>query len=109
VAGRYSRPFAVARFSLNVEALRRQFGSVETDVVFRKVVDAIVDALRIGDFVSTAGSSAIVIGFPETTAANVTPIVARVRSTIRGITSVPFDLDVDVAEGDAITDLLAES
>jgi hypothetical protein len=107
VAGRYSRPFAIARFRLNVEALRRQLGSVETDIVFRKVVDAIVDALRIDDFVSATGSSAIVIGFPETTAANVAPIVARVRSTIRPTTSVPFD--VDVAEGDAIADLLADS
>jgi hypothetical protein len=32
-----------------------------------------------------------------------------VRSTIRNVTTVPFDLDVDVAEGDAISDLLAES
>jgi hypothetical protein len=109
VSSRYGRPFAVARFSLNIEALRRQVGSVETDIVFRKVVDAIVDALRIGDFVSTAGASAIVIGFPETSAANVAPVVQRVRATIRKITSVPVDLNVDVGEGDAIADLLAES
>jgi GGDEF domain-containing protein len=109
VSSRYGRPFAVARFGLNIEALRRQVGSVETDIVFRKVVDAIVDALRIGDFVSTAGASAIVIGFPETSAANVAPVVQRVRATIRKITSVAVDLNVDVGEGDAIADLLAES
>jgi Thaumarchaeal output domain 1 len=109
VSGRYSRPFAVARFNLNVEALRRQVGSVETDIVFRKVVDAIVDSLRLGDFVSTAGSSSIIVGFPETSAANVAPVVERVRLTIRNITTVPFDLDVDVAEGDAVIDLLTES
>jgi hypothetical protein len=109
VARRYSRPFAVARFSLGIEALRRQVGSVETDIAFRKVVDAIVDALRMGDFVSTAGTSSIIVGFPETSAANVAPVVERVRSTIRNITTVPFDLDVHVAEGDAISDLLVES
>lgn len=109
VARRYSRPFAVARFSLGIEALRRQVGSVETDIAFRKVVDAIVGALRTGDFVSTAGTSSIIVGFPETSAANVAPVVERVRSTIRNVTTVPFDLDVDVAEGDAISDLLAES
>ena len=109
VASRYSRPFAVACFNLNIDALRRQVGSVETDIVFRKVVDAIVDALRIGDFVTTAGASSIVIAFPETSAAMVAPVVERVRSTIHNLTTVPFDLDVDVAEGDAIADLLAES
>jgi hypothetical protein len=108
VAGRYSRSFAVARFNMNVETLRRQVGSVETDIVFRKVVDAIVDALRAGDFVSTAGSNSIIVGFPETAAANVAPIVERVRSTIRNATNVQFDLDVNIAEGDAIIDLLAE-
>ncbi len=108
VAGRYSRPFAVARFNMNVDGLRRQVGSVETDMVFRKVVDVIVDALRAGDFVSTAGSSSIIVGFPETSAANVGPIVERVHLTIRKITDLPFDFDVNVAEGEAITDLLAE-
>lgn len=62
-----------------------------------------------GDFVSTAGSSSIIVGFPETSAANVAPVVERVRLTIRNITTVPFDLDVDVAEGDAVIDLLTES
>jgi hypothetical protein len=109
VASRYSRPFALARFNLNIETLRRQVGSVETDIAFRKVVDAIVNALRVGDFVSTAGTSSIIVGFPETSAANVALVVERVRSTIRDIGTVPVELDVDVAEGDAITDLLADS
>ena len=109
VARRYARPFTIVRFTLNVEALRREFGSVETDIVFRKAVDAIVEGLRASDFVGTAGASSIVVGFPETAAAGVAPIVERVRSAIRNVTTVPVALDVDVAEGDAITDLLAES
>ena len=109
VAARYSRPFTVVRFKMNVEELRRQIGSVETDIVFRKSVDAIVEALRTGDFVSTAGASSIIVGFPETPAASVTPVVERVRATIRNCTSAPFEVDVDVAEGDAITDMLAGS
>src|ERR1700730_521890 len=109
VAARYSRPFTVARFKMNVEELRRQIGSVETDIVFRKSVDAIVEALRTSDFVSTAGANSIVVGFPETAAAGVAPIVERIRSTIRNATAVALDLAVDVAEGDAIADMLAES
>ena len=109
VARRYARPFTIVRFTLNVEALRRKFGSVETDIVFRKAVDAIVEGLRASDFVSTAGASSIVVGFPETAAAGVAPIVERVRSSDPERHDCPGRLDVDVAEGDAITDLLAES
>lgn len=109
VAQRYSRPFAVARFNLNIETLRRQIGSVETDIVFRKAVDAIVEGLRTGDFVSTVGANSIVVGFPETAAPSVAPVIERVRATVRNCTTVPFDIDVEVAEGDAIIDMLAES
>jgi Thaumarchaeal output domain 1 len=110
VARRYARPFTVARFTLsNIEALRREVGSVETDITFRRAVDVIVEALRASDFVGTAGANSIVVGFPETAAAGVAPIVERIRSTIRNATAVALDLAVDVAEGDAIADMLAES
>lgn len=109
VAGRYARPLAVARFTLsNVEAVRREVGSIETDIAFRHVLDAIVDALRTSDFVSAAGVHSIVAAFPETGAAGVAPIVERIRSAIRNTTATALDLAVDVAEGDAITDMLAE-
>jgi GGDEF domain-containing protein len=94
---------------LNIETLRRQIGSVETDIVFRKAVDAIVEGLRTGDFVSTVGANSIVVGFPETAAPSVAPVIERVRATVRNCTTVPFDIDVEVAEGDAIIDMLAES
>ena len=69
----------------------------------------IVEALRASDFVGTAGANSIVVGFPETAAAGVAPIVERIRSKIRNATTVALDLAVDVAEGDAIADMLAES
>jgi hypothetical protein len=109
VAGRYSRAFAAARVTLNLDTLRREVGTVEADIVFRRVADAIVEALRTSDFLCTAGADSIVIGFPETTASDVRAIVERVRAKIRGFASVPLNLEVDVADGDAIVDLLAES
>ncbi len=110
VARRYERPFAVARITItNVEALRREVGPVETDIAFRLAVDAVVDALRASDFVGASGATSVVVGFPETAAADVDLIVERIRSTVRSAAAVPLDLAIDVAEGDAIADTLAES
>jgi GGDEF domain-containing protein len=110
VARRYTRPFTVVRLTLsNVDALRREVGSVETDIAFRHAVDAIVEALRTSDFVGTAGASSIVVAFPETPSAAVATIVERIRSRIRNATAVALDLAIEVAEGDAITDMLAQS
>jgi Thaumarchaeal output domain 1 len=109
VAIRYSRPLTVARLRLNLAALRQNVGTVKADSAFRNAVESIITALRVPDFVSSDGVNSILIGFPETPAANVDTIVNRMRSTILSSTGVILDFEVDLAEGEAIADMLAES
>ena len=111
VARRYARPFTLARISLaNVEELRSELGPVRTDLAFRIAVDAVVETLREVDFVGADSPTSVLIGFPETTAAHVaTHVVDRVREVIRRTIAVPLELTANVAEGDAVSDLLAEN
>jgi GGDEF domain-containing protein len=109
VARQYQRPFAVARVSFpNIDAVRRALGPAATDVAVRHAVDAIVEAVRVSDFVGVGDATSVVIGFPETAATDIGPIEDRIRRTIHAAVVVPLELTVDVAEGDAIEDMLAE-
>ena len=109
VAIRYSRPLTVARFRMNLDELRQNVGTIEADTMFRSAVESIIAALRVPDFVSTDGVNSIIIGFPETPAANVDVIINRMRDTIQNSTGVAFDFEVDLAEQDAVANMLAES
>lgn len=111
VARRYEKPFTVARLSLaNVDALRSELGPMRTDLAFRLAVDAIVEALREADFVGADGATACYVGFPETPAKDVSAnVVERVRGVIRKTIAAPIELAANVAEGDAVAELLAES
>lgn len=110
VAQRYKHPFVVARLSFpNLEALRHEIGLFEANTAFQIAVDAIVDVLRSSDFVGARGASSVVIGFPEHTTAEVNVAIKRVRETIRDTTKVLIELAVELAEGDEIVSMLAES
>ena len=109
VAERFNRPFSVARFTvLNLESLVREHGPVAADIGFRRAVDAVVVALRACDFVSAGAMQSTVIGFPGTAAKDVDVIVTRIRNTVDATVTSQVELGVEVAEGDAIIDLLAE-
>jgi GGDEF domain-containing protein len=109
VARQFQRSFSVARVSFpNIDAVRRALGPAATDVAVRHAVDAIVEAVRVSDFVGIGGAMSVVIGFPETAATDIGPIEDRIRRTIHDAVVVPLELTVDVAEGDAIEDVLAE-
>jgi len=110
VAERFNRPFSVARFTvLNLETLVRQHGPVTADIGFRRAVDAVVAALRSCDFVGTGAMQSTVIGFPGTPAKDVDVIVKRIRSTVDAAVTSHVELGVEVAEGDAIIELLTRS
>jgi len=52
----------------------------------------------------------VLIGFPETPASHVaTNVVERVRQVIGKAIAAPLELSANVAEGDAVADLLAEA
>jgi hypothetical protein len=110
VAARFKRPFTVARFSvLNLETLLRERGPIATDAGFRRVVDAVVAALRTCDFVGVGTKLSAVIGFPETSAKEFDVIANRIRRTIDANVISHVELSVDVAEGDAIIEMLGKS
>jgi len=110
IARRYGRPFTLARLSIaNVDQLRHELGPLRTDIAFRIAVDALVEALREADFVGADSATSVLIGFPETPADHVsTNVVERVRGVIRKTIAAPLELNADVAEGDAVADLLSE-
>lgn len=110
VSQRYKRPFVVARLSFpNLSALRHEIGPLDTNAAFKIAVDAIVSVLRTSDFVGARGASSIVIGFPENGASDLKIAIDRVHETIRAATKVPIQVAVEVAEGDDIISMLAES
>jgi hypothetical protein len=110
VAARFKRPFSVARITmLNLDTLVRQRGAVATDSDFRLSVDAVVAALRSSDFIGTGMMQSTVIGFPGTSTKDVDVIVQRIRHTIDASVASPVELGFEVAEGDAITELLARN
>jgi GGDEF domain-containing protein len=106
---RYKRPFSVVKISFpNLQEIRHEAGTIAADTAFHTAVDAIVGALRASDFVGARGAVVAVIGFPETTTAEVNEIIDRVRKEIRETTNVPIKVAIDVAEGDEIALLLEE-
>jgi TackOD1 domain-containing protein len=109
VAARFKRPFSVARISmLNLEELVRQHGAVTANADFQHVIDAIVAALRSCDFVGFgATQQSCLIGFPETSANDIEIIVDRIRGGLHATLTFHIEFGVEVAEGEAVADLLA--
>jgi hypothetical protein len=110
VSARFNLPFSVGRFTvLNLESLLHEHGPIATEAGFRHVVDAVVTALRTSDFVSIGTKLSAVIGFPGTSAKEIAVIVQRIRRTIDESMTSHVELGVEVAEGDAIIEMLAKS
>jgi hypothetical protein len=110
IAKRFGLPFSVARITLfNIDVLVRRHGAVAADAGFRRIVDAVVAELRTTDFVGTGTMQSMVIGFSGTSAKDVDVAIARVRSAIDETVPWPVEIGVEVAESDAIVELLAES
>ena len=108
VSKRFGLPFSVARITvLNIDALVRTHGAVAAVAGFQRVVDAVAAELRTTDFVGTATMQSTVIGFPGTSAKGVDVVLAKISRTIDQTISARAEIGVEVAEGDAIVELLA--
>jgi len=108
VAKRFDRSFSIARIAVaNVETLLRQRGAIATDADFRLAVEAMIAELRSSDFVGLGAGGSIVIGFPGTAAKDVDLIIKRIRSSLDATLTSKIELHAEVAEGDAIIELLA--
>lgn len=101
------RPFSIARVSFpNIDAMRRDLGLPAIDAAFRHAVDAALQTVLAADFVSTGTDTSIVIGFPQTAAADVRLLENELRKNIQDTVVAPLDIAIDVAEGDAVIDML---
>jgi len=110
VSKRFGLPFSVARIAvLNIDELVRKHGAVAAVSGFQRVVDAVVDELRTTDFVGASTMQSTVIGFPGTSAKDVDVVLTRIRRTIDATIAARVEIGVEVAEGDAIIELLAGS
>jgi GGDEF domain-containing protein len=110
VAERLKRPFSVARFTvLNLDELIRERGAIAADDGFRRIADAVASELRSSDFVGVGTNLSGVIGFPATSSSDIDIIVKRIRRAIDSNSKAALQLGVEVAEGDAIIEMLAKS
>lgn len=110
VAERLKRPFSVARFTvLNLDELIRERGAIAVDDGFRRIADAVASELRSSDFVGVGTNLSGVIGFPATSPNDIDTIVKRIRRAIDANSKASLELGFEVAEGDAIIEMLAKS
>jgi hypothetical protein len=110
IAKRYDRLFSVARFTvLNLDKVIREHGPVAADAEFRRLVAAVLAELRQCDFIGVGSDISGVIGFPETSAEEVEEIAERIRELVQANTRVRVELGIEIAEGDAIVELLSRS
>jgi hypothetical protein len=108
-ARQFQRPFSVARVSFsNIDAVRRDLGLAATDAAVRQAAESIAETVRAGDFVGIGSATSVVIGFPGAASEDVGPIEDRIRRTIQQRIAAPLELTVDVAEGDAIDEMLQQ-
>jgi hypothetical protein len=107
VARRYERPFALARLSVaNIDKLRRELGPVAVASALRLAIDASVGLLRDSDFVAPDGPSSMLIGFPETSAADAAKVLDRVKNEVAALVAAPLEIAVTTAEGEPASALL---
>ncbi len=105
----FRRPFTVARISFsNSDTIRHDLGLPAIDIALRHAADAAVKTLRGSDFVSTGDGPSIFIGFPGIATTDFRKFEDRIRKSILDAVVVPLALTFDIAEGDAIKDMLAK-
>lgn len=109
VAGRYGRPFAVARIAIgNLESLMKSTSIAEIDTAFRRLVDFVADSVRDSDFVCADGAHGVLIGLPETSAAEADKALQRLEKSLKSESGVRLELSFHAVEGQAADDLLDE-
>lgn len=110
ISKRYKRPFSIARITvLNLDTLLHAYGALATDDEFRQVANAVVADLRTCDFVGVDSKLSCMIGLPETTAKRAEKVVDRIRRTVKTNVNCNVELGVEIAEGDAVIEMLGKS
>jgi GGDEF domain-containing protein len=106
-ASQLKRPFTVARVSFpNIDAIRRDFGMAATDAAVQSVTDAIIATVRTSDFVGVGSAPSVIGGFPGTSRDNFAVIEERLRQSIQAAIEGPLEFAIEVADGDAISQIV---
>jgi hypothetical protein len=106
-ARQLKRPFTVARVSFpNIDAVRRDLGLAVAEAATRRITDAIIATVRASDFVGVGNAPSVIAGFPGTSHANFAPIETRLRKSIQAAIEVPLEFEIEVADGESITQML---
>jgi GGDEF domain-containing protein len=109
VARQYRQAFSIARISFpNLQAIRSQLGILATDAALRRATDAIVQTVRASDFVGVCNDrTSVIVGFPGTTAAAVSPLEDRIRQILHDTIETPLEFAIEIGESDAAVAMLA--
>jgi GGDEF domain-containing protein len=108
-ARQFGRPFAVAELSSrNLGELRHTYEATEIDTALRQALAVTIDTVSESEFVAVTGGASLLIGFPETTAADAEKIADRLCSAIAKTEALPLNLTTTVREGEAIAELLEQ-
>ena len=103
----FNRPFAAARLTCaNFDELLHELGPVAVESGTRRLVDVMYREMRPCDFIGMAASRSMIIAFPGTSAKEAASILEKVRRAIDANAKTPIEIEVEVAEGDTIQDLL---
>lgn len=107
VAVRYDRAFSLARLRVeNYEELQKQHGSLVLDESIRLFVRLISETLRKSDIVTATAQREILIALPETEAANVEKILARLGKKVKEVIALPLRLASSVGGRDEAAAML---
>jgi GGDEF domain-containing protein len=106
-ARQFGRRFAVAELSSpNLTALRDLYGPDGIDAALRQALAVVIDTVSQSEFVAVTGNASLLIGFPETAAAEAKNIADKIRSAIALVVAVPLDLTATVSEDEAVSEVL---
>jgi hypothetical protein len=105
-ARKFGCPFTVATLTpTNLLELRRQHGVAQVDRALQLASSAFTRALSENEFVAVA-ASALLIGFPETAAADAARLITRARAAVASAMDPQISFDITFKEGDEAIELV---
>jgi hypothetical protein len=109
-AHRFGRAFSVAELvSPNLTALRAAHGSESLDAALRHAVTVVMQTVSDCEMVAVTADDGLLIGFPETDAAEAAVITETVRAAIAEAVPLPLNFVATLHDGETVVELLARS
>jgi ribosomal protein S27E len=101
-AQRFGRPFCTVQLACaGIATLRGSYGAARTEAAFEDAVRLVMEALPDSVFVATTAGAGLLIGLPETTAAEANDIAERLCATVAAGADLALDFAATVREVNA--------